>query len=223
MPKLMWDQVGERLYETGVSKGVLYPLSAEGKYPKGVAWNGLTKVEESPSGAEPKKLYANNGVYLNLYSAEELGATIESYMYPDEFAECNGLASVAPGVSLGQQVRKGFGFCYRTEIGNDTEDIKHGYKLHLMYGCKASPSSKSNDTINEDPNPATMSWEISTTPVSVEGYDPTASMEIDSTKVDEAKLKALEDILYGTEAKEASLPFPNEVIALFKNTEVSGG
>ena len=218
MSKLVWDQTGEHYYETGVKMGVLYPQSASGTYPKGVVWNGLTAVTESPSGAEATPLYADDVKYLNLYSAEEFGATIEAYTYPDEFAECDGSAEVATGVTIGQQKRKAFGLCYRTTIGNDTEGNDHGYKIHIIYGAMASPSEKAYATINDSPEAITFSWEITTTPVSVSGFKPTASVTIDSTKVDGAKLKQLEAILYGdngsSSAGEARLPLPDEIVTL---------
>ena len=218
MSKLVWDQTGERYYETGVKMGVLYPQSASGTYPKGVAWNGLTAVTESPSGAEATPLYADDTKYLNLYSAEEFGATIEAYTYPDEFAECDGSAEVATGVTIGQQKRKAFGLCYRTTIGNDTEGNDHGYKIHIIYGAMASPSEKAYATINDSPEAITFSWEVTTTPVSVSGFKPTASVTIDSTKVDEAKLKQLEAILYGdngsSSTADARLPLPDEIVTL---------
>ena len=218
MSKLVWDQTGERYYETGVKMGVLYPQSASGTYPKGVVWNGLTAVTESPSGAEATPLYADDVKYLNLYSAEEFGATIEAYTYPDEFAECDGSAEIATGVTIGQQNRKAFGLCYRTTIGNDTDGNDHGYKLHIIYGAMASPSEKAYATINDSPEAITFSWEITTTPVSVSGFKPTASVTIDSTKVDGTKLKQLEAILYGdngsSSAGEARLPLPDEIVAL---------
>ena len=218
MSKLVWDQTGERYYETGVKMGVLYPQSDSGTYPKGVAWNGLTAVTESPSGAEATPLYADDIKYLNLYSAEEFGATIEAYTYPDEFAECDGSAEVATGVTIGQQKRKAFGLCYRTAIGNDTDGNDHGYKLHIIYGAMASPSEKAYATINDSPEAITFSWEITTTPVSVSGFKPTASVTIDSTKVDGTKLKQLEAILYGdngsSSAGEARLPLPDEIVTL---------
>ena len=218
MSKLVWDQTGERYYETGVKMGVRYPQSASGTYPKGVAWNGLTAVTESPSGAEATPLYADDIKYLNLYSAEEFGATIEAYTYPDEFAECDGSAEVATGVTIGQQNRKAFGLCYRTTIGNDTDGNNHGYKLHIIYGAMASPSEKAYATINDSPEAITFSWEITTTPVSVSGFKPTASVTIDSTKVDGAKLKQLEAILYGdngsSSAGDARLPLPDEIVTI---------
>lgn len=214
MSKLVWDKTGERLYETGVKQGVLYPMDAKGTYPKGVAWNGLTNVTESPSGAEATALYADDIKYLNLMSNEEFGGTIEAYTYPDEFAECDGSASIATGVYIGQQSRKTFGFCYCTTIGNDVESNAHGYKLHLVYGALASPSEKAYSTINDSPEAVTFSWEFSTTPVNVTGFKPTACLTIDSTKVSAEKLAALEKILYGDDADEsavARLPLPDEV------------
>ena len=216
MAKLEWDKAGERLYETGVKQGVLYPQDDKGAYPKGVAWNGLTAVNEKPSGAEPNKLYADDIKYLELTSAEEFGATVEAYTYPEEFAACDGSAELAPGVSIGQQVRKAFGMCYRTVLGNDVKNNDYGYKLHLIYGAKAAPSERAYSTVNDNPEAITFSWELTTTPVAVEGFKPTAHLCIDSTKVDAEKLKALEDMLYGTESEEAKLPLPNEVAALFK-------
>lgn len=213
MSKLVWDKTGERLYETGVKMGVLYPQSADGTYPKGVAWNGLTAVTESPSGAEATPLYADDIKYLNLMSAEEFGATIEAYMYPDEFAECDGSATLATGVYIGQQARKAFGLCYRTAIGNDVDMNEHGYKLHIIYGALAAPSEKAYSTINDSPEAITFSWEVTTTPVNVTGFKPTASVTIDSTKVDASKLAALEAILYGDE-EEARLPLPDEIATL---------
>ena len=210
MSKLVWDETGKRFYETGVKNAVLYP-QVSGAYPKGVAWNGITAVTESPSGAEPTALYADDIKYLNLYSAEEFGATVEAYTYPDEFAVCDGSAELTTGVSIGQQPRKPFGLSYRTTLGNDTESNDYGYKLHLIYGAMASPSEKSYSTINDSPEAITFSWELTTTPVSVAGFKPTSCLTIDSTKVDEAKLKQLEDILYGTKEQEARLPLPDEV------------
>ena len=211
MSKLVWDQTGERLYETGVKKGVLYPQASNGAYPKGVAWNGLTGVTESPSGAEATPLYADDIKYLNLISTEELGGTIEAYTYPDEFAECDGSASIATGVYIGQQPRKAFGMSYVTTLGNDVESNAYGYKIHLIYGALAAPSEKAYSTINDSPEAITFSWDFSTTPVSVDGFKPTASIVIDSTKVDPLKLAALEKILYGDTEVEARLPLPNEV------------
>ena len=211
--RITWDQVGERYYETGVSKGVLYPMDAE-KYGKGVAWNGLTNVSESPEGAEATALYADNIKYLNLMSNEEFKATVEAYTYPDEFAECNGEKSLANGVNVGQQKRKAFGLSYQTKIGNDV-DSDLGYKIHLVYNALAAPSEKSYATVNDSPEAITFSWELSTTPVEVPGMKPTALLTIDSTKVDAAKLVELEKILYGDETNEAKLPTPTEVASLF--------
>lgn len=213
MSKLVWDQIGERLYETGVRQGVLYPMEGAG-YGAGEAWNGLTAINEAPSGAEPTDLFANDSKYVTLMSAETFGGTIEAYTYPAGFAACNGEAAIAEGVFIGQQTRKAFGLCYRTAIGNDTLGADYGYKLHLVYGCMVSPSEKANSTINESPEAGTMSWEFSTTPVTVAGYKPTAHLYFDSTKVDAEKLAALEALLYGTDEAEAKLPTPDEVIAL---------
>lgn len=214
MSALVWDQTTQKLYETGVDRGVLYPVS-NNAYGTGVAWNGLTAVNESPSGAEPSDIYADNTKYLTLRSAETFGATIEAYTYPDEFAECDGSAVVATGVTIGQQPRKSFGLCYRTLVGNDTDGQDHGYKLHLIYGCTASPSEKSYQTVNDSPEAITFSWEVSTTPVNVKGHKPTAQLIVDSTKVDKAKLDTLEAQLYGGESSDPKLPTPAEVIALF--------
>ena len=211
MSKIVWDQTGERLYETGVKRGVLYVQDSGGTYPKGVAWNGLTAVTESPSGAEATPLYADDIKYLNLISTEELGGTIEAYTYPDEFAECDGSASIATGVYIGQQSRKTFGMCYTTTVGNDVDNNAHGYKLHLIYGALASPSEKAYSTINDSPEAITFSWEFSTTPVNVTGFKPTANIVIDSTKATPEKLAALEKILYGDTEVEPRLPLPNEV------------
>ena len=216
MSKIVWDKTGEKFYETGVKNGVLYVRSEDGTYPKGVAWNGLTAVTESPSGAEATPLYADDIKYLNLVSAEEFGATIEAYTYPDEFKECNGEAELAAGVNLGQQARKTFGMCYRTAFGNDVDGNDHGYKLHIIYGALAAPSEKPYATINDSPEAITFSWEITTTPVEVTGFKPTASVTIDSTKVAAEKLTALEAILYGTESEEAYLPLPDEIAELMK-------
>lgn len=213
MPKIKWDQTGERYYETGVSKGVLYPY-ANNAYANGVAWNGLINVSESPEGAEATPLYADNIKYLNLMSAEEFKATIEAYTYPDEFAACNGEASLEEGVSIGQQKRSQFGLSYQTKIGNDV-DSELGYKIHLVYGALAAPSEKAYATVNDSPEAITFSWEISTTPVEVPGFKPTASLVIDSTKVDPAKLVEFEKKLYGDETTEATLPLPSEVATLF--------
>lgn len=216
MAKLVWDETGKRIYETGVQKGVLYVQDEGGLYPKGVAWNGLTAVTESPSGAEATPLYADDIKYLELRSAEEFGATIEAYTYPEEFEACDGSASLAKGVSIGQQDRKAFGLCYRTVVGNDVQGNSHGYKLHLIYGAVASPSEKAYATVNDSPEAVTFSWEITTTPVEVEGFKPTASITIDSTKVDAETLKSLEAKLYGGDSTEAQLPLPSEVKTMFK-------
>ena len=214
MAKLVWDATGERKYENGVRNGVLYVMDESGTYPKGVAWNGLTAVTESPSGAEATALYADDVKYLHLISAEEFGATVEAYTYPDEFAQCNGEASLVNGVTIGQQPRKTFGMAYRTVLGNDIENESYGYKLHLIYGAVASPSEKAYATINDSPEAITFSWELKTTPVVVNGFKPTASLTIDSTKANTEKLAALEDILFGSESAEARLPLPNEIATL---------
>lgn len=216
MAKLVWDKTGDRLYETGVKNGVLY-IPTAGVYSKGVAWNGLTAVTESPSGAEATALYADDTKYLSLMSTEEFGATIEAYTYPDEFAACDGSAELADGVMIGQQKRSTFGLCYKTTIGNDTEGNDHGYKLHIIYGALAAPSEKAYASINDSPEAITFSWEITTTPVNVTGAKPTASLVIDSTKADPSKLAALEDILYGKDGDSASeprLPLPDEIKSL---------
>ena len=216
MAKLVWDKTGDRLYETGVKNGVLY-IPTSGVYSKGVAWNGLTAVTESPSGAEATALYADDTKYLSLMSAEEFGATIEAYTYPDEFAACDGSAELADGVMIGQQKRSTFGLCYKTTIGNDTDGNDHGYKLHIIYGALAKPSERAYATINDSPEAITFSWEITTTPVNVTGAKPTASLVIDSTKADPTKLAALEDILYGKDGEpgnEPRLPLPDEIKSL---------
>ena len=221
MAKLVWDKSSERLYETGVKNGVLYIQGTGGTYTKGVAWNGLTAVTESPSGAEATALYADDIKYLNLISNEEFGATIEAYTYPDEFAECDGSKSIATGVYIGQQARKTFGMCYKTTLGNDTEGNDHGYKLHIIYGALAAPSEKAYETINDSPEAITFSWEISTTPVNVKGSKPTATIVIDSTKANPEKLAALEVILFGADAPNGEgtgtdprLPLPDEIATL---------
>lgn len=216
MAKLVWDKTGERLYETGVSHGVLYVQDSTGAYPAGVAWNGLTAVTESPSGAEATPLYADDIKYLELRSAEEFGATIEAYTYPKEFEACDGSAELAEGVTIGQQDRKAFGLCYRTIVGNDVKKNDLGYKLHLIYGATASPSEKGYQTVNDSPEAITFSWEVTTTPINVDGFKPTSSLTIDSTKVEKSKLDALEAKLYGAESTEATLPTPDEVAAIFK-------
>lgn len=223
MAKLVWDNTGDRLYETGVKNGVLYPVGDGGTYTKGVAWNGLTAVTESPSGAEATALYADDIKYLNLLSTEEFGATIEAYTYPEEFAQCDGSASIAKGVSIGQQARKTFGLSYKTTLGNDVDGNDYGYKLHLIYGALAAPSEKSYATINDSPEAITFSWEITTTPVNVTGFKPTASITIDSTKANSEKLAALEKILYGDTETEARLPLPDEIAELMKVDQVAAG
>ena len=215
MVALIWDKVGERTYETGVDHGVLYLPNQAGEYATGVAWNGLTAVTESPSGAEPTPLYADNMKYLNLVSAEEFGATIEAFTYPEEFAQCDGSAEPAPGVFVGQQDRKSFGMSYRTLLGNDTNGNRHGYKLHIIYGALAAPSEKAYATVNDSPEAITFSWEVSTSAVEVPGHKPSAQLTIDSTKVDAAALALLEDILYGDKTEEPRLPLPAEIIDMF--------
>lgn len=232
MAKLVWDAAGAHLYETGVDQGVLYPQASNGSYPEGVAWNGLTAITESPSGAEATDLYADNIKYLSLRSAETFGATIEAYTYPDEFGQCDGTASPVDGVKIGQQNRKAFGLCYRTVIGNDTDLNDHGYKLHLIYGATAAPSEKAYNTINDSPDAITFSWEISTVPVNVTNYKPTACLTIDSTKFTEsdarAKLTALENKLFGTDTSGQTegtapyLPLPDEVIGTLNGTWTGG-
>lgn len=218
--KITWDQIGQRKYKTGIDHGVLYPQE-NGAYPKGVAWNGLTNVTETPSGAENNALYADNIKYLNLKSAEDFGLTIECYTTPDEWEACNGEATAAEGVTIAQQSRNTFGLCYRTLLGNDTAGQDYGYELHLVYGCSASPSERAFGTVNDSPDAATFSYEISTISVPVEGFKPTSLLTIDSTKADKTKLAALEAILYGTDASEgteatdARLPLPDEIIAMF--------
>lgn len=217
MSKLAWDETGKRFYEAGADRGVLYKYNSKlSNYGEGVAWSGLTNVSQSPSGAESSPMYADNIKYANLKSNEDFGGTIEAYTYPDEFAECDGSAEIAPGVNIGQQNRTKFGFSYRTKIGNDVDGIEHGYKIHLVYGAEANPSEKSYATINESPEAITLSWEFSTTPVNVSGFKPTSHVEIDSTKTTAEKIKALEDILYGTEEVAARLPLPDEVATLMK-------
>ena len=218
MTALVWDQVGERLYETGVDHGVLYIPDSSGDYVDGVAWNGLTTVTESPSGAAANPQYADNIKYLNLISAEEFGATVEAFTYPDEFAQCDGTAMPEPGVAIGQQNRKIFGLTYRTRVGNDLDGTDHGYKLHLIYGAQAAPSQKAYATINDSPAATAFSWDVTTTPVQVTGYKPAAMLSIDSTKVDEAALADLESVLFGSSGVEARLPLPDEVLAMFSGT-----
>lgn len=214
MSKLVWDETGKRYYETGVKQGVLYPQGTNGAYTKGVAWSGLSAVTENPSGAESNPIYADDIKYIDLRSAEEFGATVEAYTYPDEFAECDGSAEIAPGVTIGQQTRKAFGLSYKTILGNDTEFNDHGYKLHIIYNATAAPSEKNYQSVNENPEAITFSWELTTTPIAVTGYKPTASLTIDSTKTTAAKMQAIEDILYGTAQNEPRLPLPDEIITL---------
>lgn len=220
--KLVWDETGKRFYETGVEKGVLFPV-VSGAYGPGVPWNGLINVNEKPSGAEASPLYADNIKYLNLVSNEDFGLTIEAYTSPDEFAACDGSAEIAPGVFVGQQNRSTFGFSYVNKIGNDTDGMDHGYKIHLVYGCLASPSERNHGTVNESPEAETLSWDVTTTPVKIPGFKPTAHISIDSTKVGATELAALEAILYGSEGAESKLPLPEELITIFKKeTEVAG-
>lgn len=220
MSRAKWDQLGEKEYETGVDRGMLYPQADDGKYQKGVVWNGISKVSDSPSGAEPSAVWADNKKYLNLIGAEEYAGNIEAYMSPEEFDECDGSLEIAPGVYAGQQNRRPFGFAYRSIIGNDTKQNDYGYKIHIVYGATAKPTSVDHSTVNDSPDPAALSWEFSTTPVDVPGGKPTAKLTINSTKTDPAKLKALEDILYGTDGVDGSggteprLPLPEEVIAI---------
>lgn len=213
MSKLIWDKSGERFYETGVQKGVLYTKNTENAW-IGVAWNGLTAVTESPSGAEATPLYADDIKYLNLTSAEEFGGTIEAYMYPDEFKACVGESELLAGITIGQQTRRPFGFCYRTALGSDTDGIDHGYKLHIIYNALASVSERAYATINDSPEAITFSWEFSSTPVEVDGFKPTALVTVDSTKIEKSKLEALEAALYGSDSEEPTLPMPNEIVAL---------
>ena len=214
MAKLVFNGVGDRLFETGVKKGVLFVMGEGGTYEKGVVWNGLTAVTEKPSGAETTNLYADDVKYVVIYGAEEFEATIEAYTYPEEFEQCDGSAALVTGVNVGQQTRKTFAFCYTTSLGNDTEGQDFGYKIHIIYGCKAKPSEKSYSTINDSPEAVTFSWDVSTVPVPVEGMNPTATVVIDSTRLDPSKLKALEDKLYGTESAESELPLPDAIKTL---------
>ena len=216
MARLIWDEVGQRFFETGVKNGVLYVQDNDGSYKNGVVWNGLTAVTESPSGAEETPLYADDVKYLTLRSAEEFGATVEAYTYPEEFEQCDGSASIANGVTIGQQARRAFGLCYRTSVGNDIQGQNYSYKLHLIYGCTVAPSEKSYSTINDNPEAITFSWELSTVPVPVDGFSPTASLVIDASKVDEGKMQQLEDALFGNESNEAKLLLPNEIMDLLK-------
>ena len=221
MSVLVWDQTGERLYETGVKNGVLYVQESDGSYPLGVAWNGLVSVTEKPTGAEATAIYADDTKYLNLVSAEEFGATIEAYTYPDEFAECDGSANLANGVMVGQQARKSFGMVYKTTLGNDVDTNDYGYKLHIIYGALAAPSEKGYQTINDSPEAITFSWEVKTTPVAVTDLRPTASIVIDSTKADEALLATLEEMLFGTAGTDPYLPLPDAIKTLFSGAEPS--
>ena len=215
MAILTWDGIGERVYETGVDRGVLYIPNSSGVYNNGVAWNGLTSVTESPSGAEPSAQYADNVKYLNLFSAEEFGATIEAFTYPDEFAPFDGLGVPSPGVTIGQQSRKSFGLSFRTRIGNDLDGDAHGYKLYMIYGCSASPSERTYSTVNDSPEAITFSWELTTVPVAVAGYTPTSIITVDSTQVSAGDLAELEQFLYGTAGTDPSLPTPAAVLAIF--------
>lgn len=217
--QIKWDESGEHIFETGIDHGVVYPVDSNGQYSKGYAWNGISAVTESPSGAEPTAIWADNIKYLNLYSAEEFGATLEAYTYPDAFAECDGSAEIAQGVYAGQQSRKAFGLCYRTRVGNELQGDQLGYKYHLIYGAKASPSERNYNTVNDSPEAQAMSWEISTTPINLTGFKPTSLVTIDSRKTDPAKLATLEQILFGTpagdgtQAVDARLPLPDEVMS----------
>ena len=217
MAKIIFDQSGERFYETGVKNGVLFVQNENGEYGNGVAWNGLTAITESPSGAEATPLYADDIKYVELTSAEEFGATIEAYTYPEEFEACDGSASLVEGITIGQQDRVAFGLCYKTVLGNDVRGNDLGYKLHLIYGAKAAPSERAFQTINDSPEAITFSWEITTTPVNVTGFKPTANLVIDSTKVDAAKLALIEEKLFGSESEEPTLPLPDEIVALMKD------
>ena len=216
MAKLVFNNVGERLFETGVKNGVLYVMGDEGAYENGVVWNGLTAVTESPSGAETTPLYADDVKYVVIYAAEEFGATVDAYTYPEEFEQCDGSAAISEGITIGQQTRKSFGMCYKTSVGNDVQGQDYGYKIHIIYGAKAAPSEKSYSTINDSPEAVTFSWELSTVPVPVEGHNPTATMVIDSTRVPAEKMALIEAKLYGSEESDATLPLPNEILALIK-------
>ena len=216
MAKLVFNNVGERLFETGVKNGVLYVMGDDGAYENGVVWNGLTAVTESPSGAETTPLYADDVKYVVIYAAEEFGATVEAYTYPEEFEQCDGSAAISEGITIGQQTRKSFGMCYKTSVGNDVQGQDYGYKIHIIYGAKAAPSEKSYSTINDSPEAVTFSWELSTVPVPVEGHNPTATMVIDSTRVPAEKMALIEAKLYGSEEAEATLPLPNEILELIE-------
>ena len=217
MSKIIWDDTGSRLYETGVRNVVLYPMGSEGAYDKGVAWNGVTAITESPSGAEAEPLYADDIKYLELRSVEEFGASIEAYTYPDEFAACDGSAELIAGMKIGQQPRKAFGLSYRTTLGNDTEGEEYGYKIHVIYGAKAAPSEKAYATVNDSPEAITFSWEVTTTPVAVTNHKPTSYLEFDSTKLSEKAMAAVEALLYGDTDKEATLPTPDELLAAIQS------
>ena len=221
MARLIWDKTGERLYEAGVSNGVLYLQKTDGSYDIGVAWNGLTAVNENPTGAEANSMYADNKKYAVIRSAEELGGTIEAYTYPDEFFQCDGSAEIIPGAYIKQQKRTPFGLVYKTLIGNDTEELDHGYKIHLIYGATASPSEKAYETINDSPDGIIFSWEYETIPTEVPGYKPTSSIELDSTKINRDKLKAIEDILFGTENTDPRLPSPAEIIEILNRYKLT--
>lgn len=222
MAKIKWDQEGQKTYETGVKNGVLYVIDDDGNYSNGVAWNGLTNVNESPSGAEESPYYADDVKYLSLTSAEEFGASVEAYTYPEEFEPCDGSAEIVPGVTVGQQTRKKFGLCYRTTFGNDTKGNEYGYKLHLVYGAQAAPSERGYSTINDSPEPITFSWELTTTPVSIKGFKPASILKIDSTKISPQNLEKIEKILYGTEDTDPRLPLPNEIIDLLGSGTIVG-
>jgi len=223
MARLVWDELGKKLYETGAKNAVLYLIDSNNAYSEGVAWNGLLGFDENPSGAEPTKLFADDINYITLFSAEEYGGTIRAYTYPDQFAQCDGSESLTTGVVIGQQNRKPFGFCYRTAIGNDTVGDSFGYKLHLVYGCKASPSAKTHDTINDSPSAVEMSWEVTCTPVPVTDFKPTCTIEIDSTKVSSDAMTAIQDVLYGSSEADARLPLPDEVKSIILRASGSGG
>lgn len=218
MAMLVWDQEGQKVYETGTRKGVLYTKDTTGAYSKGYAWNGLTSVSLSPSGADATDLWADDIKYLSIRAAETMGGTIEAYTYPDEFMECDGSAEPAPGLVVGQQARKPFGFCYRSVLGNDSQGESYGYKLHILYGCTASPSEKGYQTVNDSPEAITFSWEFDTTPVNVAGYKPTSYLCLNSVKIGAEKMKAIEDILYGTAEDEPRLPLPDEIINIVKGS-----
>lgn len=216
MARLVWDEVGARFFETGVKNGVLYVQQNDGSYANGVVWNGLTAITESPGGAEETPLYADDVKYMVLRSAEEFGATLEAYTYPEEFEQCDGSAALVDGVTIGQQSRKAFGLVYKTAVGNDIQGQDYGYKIHVIYGATAAPSEKAYSTINDSPEAITFSWELSTAPVPVDGFKPTASLVVDSTKVEAEKLAQLEDELFGNEEKEATLLLPNQIAAIFQ-------